>query len=150
MSAPPKLTVEIVTGERVVYQADNVDLVTAPGADGELGILPRHAALFSLLAAGELRVRKGAEEQAIVVFGGFLEVNHNRVLVLADSAERVEEIDLERAETARRSAEGALAARGEVVDVEQALAALRRSTIRLKAANRRGRRGQPPSGPGPS
>lgn len=149
MSVSPKLTVEIVTGERIVYAADDVDMVVAPGADGVLGILPRHAALFSLLAFGELRVKKGGTEQALVVFGGFLEVNHNRVLVLADSAERVEEIDLQRAEVARQRAETRLStstARRDL-DLERAELALRRSAVRLRVGNRRqGGRARPRGG----
>lgn len=148
MSANPKLRVEIVTGERVVYEADEVDMVLAPGADGELGILPRHAALFSLLSAGELLVRKGTDEQSLAVFGGFLEVVNNRVLVLADSAERIEEIDVERAEAARERAEQQLQQRGEDVDVEAALASLRRARVRTRLVrNRRRRRAD---APGPS
>ncbi|MFW6075129.1 MAG: F0F1 ATP synthase subunit epsilon, partial [Chloroflexota bacterium] len=132
MSANPKLRVEIVTGERVVFEADDVDMVLAPAADGEVGILPRHAALFSLLSAGELLVRKGAEEESLAVFGGFLEVVNNRVLVLADTAERIEEIDLERAEAARERAERQLQQRGEDVDIEAALASLRRARVRSR------------------
>ena len=113
-----------------------------------LGILPKHAALFSLLSAGELRVRKGMDEEELVVFGGFLEVLNNRVLILADSAERLEEIDLERAEAARRRAEEALAT-GQGVDVEVALAAIRRSRIRIRAAGRRTRRPGSPTGAPP-
>jgi F-type H+-transporting ATPase subunit epsilon len=147
MSVSPKLNVEIVTGERVVYAADDVDMVVAPGADGVLGILPRHAALFSLLAFGELRVKKGGTEQALVVFGGFLEVNHNRVLVLADSAERVEEIDLQRAEVARQRAETRLSGAQRDMDLERAELALRRSAVRLRVGNRRqGGRARPRGG----
>ena len=73
-----KLTVEVVTGERVVYTESDVDMVVAPGGDGSLGILPQHAPLISTLAAGELRVKKGANEQSIVVFGGFIEAGRNR------------------------------------------------------------------------
>ena len=147
MSVSPKLNVEIVTGERVVYAADDVDMVVAPGADGVLGIPPRHAALFSLLAFGELRVKKGGTEQALVVFGGFLEVNHNHVLVLADSAERVEEIDLQRAEVARQRAETRLSGARRDLDLERAELALRRSAVRLRVANRRqGGRARPRAG----
>lgn len=146
MSTSRKLSVEIVTGERVVYEEDEVDLVLAPGAEGEIGILPRHAPLFSLLAAGELLVRKGMEEQSLAVFGGFLEVVNDRILILADTAERVEEIDIERAEEARRRAEEALQRRGEDVDVAQALAALRRARVRTQIARRRrGRRADTPT-----
>ncbi len=139
MSRPAKLTLEIVTAERVVYSVEDVDYVSAPGADGRLGILPRHAALFSLLSAGDLEVHKGDQIDDIVVFGGFLEVHNNRVLVLADAAERIEEIDLERAEEARRRAEALIAEHGSDVDMERALSALRRSTIRIQTVSRRRR-----------
>ena len=148
-SRPSKLNVEVVTGERVVYAAQDVDMVVAPGAEGSLGILPRHAPLFSLLAAGEMRVKKGGSEQSLVVFGGFLEVNNNRVLVLADTAERVEEIDLQRAEESRRRAETRIAQRGAGDDWDAARAqiALMRSNVRLRAVQRRRGRGSTPGGP---
>jgi F-type H+-transporting ATPase subunit epsilon len=132
-----KLTVEIVTGERVVLSETDVDMVVAPGGDGTLGILPNHAPLISTLAAGELRVKKGNREQSIVVFGGFIEVTPEKVIVLADSAERSEEIDLERAEQARRRAEEAIKNRGETVEIEHALSALRRANMRLNVGRRR-------------
>src|SRR5512146_1438850 len=100
-----KLRVEVVTGDRLVYENDDVDMVVAPGADGSLGILPRHAPLISLLALGEMRVKKGGREDSLVVFGGFLEVAHNQVRVLADSAERAEDIDVARAQAATDRAE---------------------------------------------
>lgn len=154
MSRPTKLNVEVVTGERVVYAETDVDMVVAPGAEGELGILPRHAALFSLLSAGEMRIRKGATEQSLVVFGGFLEVANNRVLVLADTAERVEEIDLARAEAARQRAEASIGQRGTVADLSHAEASLQRAAVRLRVAQRRqrgqARPGSPPRSPGQS
>lgn len=150
MSSSRKLSVEVVTGERVVYEEDGVDMVLAPGAEGELGILPRHAPLFSLLAAGELLVRKGSEEQSLAVFGGFLEVVNDRILVLADTAERLEEIDVERAEEARRRAEEALQQRGGDVDVTQALADLRRARVRTQLARRRRPRRTDTRAPGSS
>ena len=142
-----KLHVEIVTGERVVYTEDDVDMVVAPGIDGVLGILPRHAPLITILSSGELRIKKGGGEQSIVVFGGFMEVTPDRVIVLADTAEQVEEIDLARAEEARRRAETAIAQRGSTEDAEAALASLRRASLRLSIGQRRrGRRG--PTGGG--
>src|SRR3954447_4448182 len=132
-----KLTVEIVTGERVVLSETDVDMVVAPGGDGTLGILPNHAPLISTLAAGELRVKKGSREQSIVVFGGFIEVTPEKVIVLADSAERSEEIDVERAEQARRRAEEAIKNRGETVEIDQALSALGRANMRLNVGRRR-------------
>ena len=151
-STGPKLTVEIVTGERVVYSETGVDMVVAPGAEGQLGILPRHAPLFSLLAGGELRVRQGVNEEVLTVFGGFLEVANNRVLILSDTAERIEEIDLERAEAARQRAETALreARTGGGMNLAQAEAELRRARIRLTVANRHGaRRRRPGDGGSP-
>ncbi len=145
---PSKLNVEVVTGERVVYAAQDVDMVVAPGADGQLGILPRHAALFTLLSAGEMRIKKGAGEQSLVVFGGFLEVANNRVLVLADSAERAEEIDVNRAEEARRRAQSRISERGVQWDAARAHLALQRSNVRLRVAGRRsGRRSPVPGQP---
>ena len=145
-----KLTVEIVTGERVVYSESNVDMVVAPGAEGQLGILPKHAPLFSLLAGGALRVRRGGDEEVLTVFGGFLEVANDRVLVLSDTAERIEEIDLERAESARQRAEAAIreARSGGGLNLAQAEAELRRARVRLAVANRHGRqrRGSPEAG----
>jgi F-type H+-transporting ATPase subunit epsilon len=132
-----KLTFEIITGERIVYEASDVDMVVAPGAEGAIGILPQHAPLVSLLQPGELRVKKGGDEVSLVVSGGFLEVAGDRVLVLADAAERSEEIDLARAEEARRRAQERLASRQADLDLAQAEAALRRSLIRLRVARRR-------------
>ncbi len=141
-----KLQVEIVTGERVVYSEDDVDMVVAPGIDGTLGILPRHAPLITVLAAGELRVKKGGGEESMVVFGGFMEVTPEKVIVLADTAENLDEIDLAQAEEARRNAEASIANRGESIDLEQAQASLRRANLRLRLGQRRGNRSAPRMG----
>lgn len=143
----PKLTVEIVTGEKVVYSETGVDMVVAPGAEGQLGILPRHAPLFSLLAGGALRIKRGAEEEILTVFGGFLEVANNRVLILSDTAERIEELDLERAEAARQRAETAIreARSGGGLDLARAEAELRRARVRLAVANRHGQQRRRPT-----
>jgi F-type H+-transporting ATPase subunit epsilon len=138
-----KLSVEIITGERVVYEESDVDMVVAPGADGSLGLLPSHAPLFTLLALGEMRVIKGGEEQSLAVFGGFLEIADDHIRILADAAERAEEIDVDRAEVAReravsRKSEGTSATE----DMMRAEAAMRRSMVRLKISRRRqGRQG---------
>lgn len=140
-----KLHVEIVTGERIVYQMDDVDMAVVPGVDGMLGILPGHAQLISLLQNGELRVKKGGAEDSIVVFGGFVEVSHDRVTVLADTAERASEIDIERAEAARLRAEETMRNRGDAVSVAEAEASLRRAAVRLRIGQRRrGRTGLNP------
>ena len=143
-----KLHVEIVTGERVILTEDDVDMVVAPGADGTLGILPRHAPLISILDAGELRIKKGGRESSIIVFGGFIEVTPDKVIVLADTAEHAEEIDLQRAEAARRAAETSIANRQSTIDLEQAAVALRRANLRLRIGQRRGSRRGPGSGDG--
>jgi F-type H+-transporting ATPase subunit epsilon len=132
----PRLRLDIVTAERLVY-SDEADMVTAPGSLGELGILPRHAPLLTTLRPGELRVKQGTDEVSLAIGGGFLEVRDNRVLVLADTAERAEEIDVERARAAEERAQRLLAEMGETQDLAQAAAALQRSRVRLKVARRR-------------
>src|SRR5512133_3932457 len=133
----PKLTVEVVSAERVVFTGD-ADMVVAPGAAGVLGILPRHAALLTTLNPGVLRIKQEADEIVMAVSGGFLEVNNKRVMVLTDAAERAEEIDEARAEEARQRAQRTLeqlprsATEASVVE-----ASLRRSLARLKVAEMR-------------
>lgn len=139
------LTVEIVTAEKVVSSQEGVDEVVAPGVSGEFAVLPQHAAFITTLAPGELRIITGDDEDAMVITGGFLEVYNDRIVVLADAAERVEEIDVARAEDARRKAEESLRERRDVVDLVQTDASLRRAMARLRVAERRGRRGR--SGP---
>ncbi len=141
-----KLSVDVITAERVVYSDSEIDVVVAPGAAGELAILPSHAPFITSLAPGELRLRKGNEETSMVVTGGFLEVRDDKVVILAEAAERAEEIDLARAEEARRRAEQRLASRETAVDVARVEAELRRSLVRLKVAERRRKR----SGQGPT
>ena len=98
------LHLQIVTAERMVYE-DDVDMVIAPAWDGAVGILPHHAPLLTTLQIGELLVRKAGVEQALVIAGGFLEVSEGTVTVLADFAEHAEEVDVQRAEEARRRAQ---------------------------------------------
>lgn len=136
------LSVEIVTGEAVVYEKDDVSMVVAPGVEGSLGILPSHAPLVTLLQEGALRVKTGSDEETLAVHGGFLEVVNDKVVVLADTAERASEIDFERAEAARSSAEEALRNATDRQDIAEAEAALRRAVIRLRVARNRRNRGQ--------
>ena len=133
------MRLDIVTAERVVYSED-VDLVVAPGVGGELGILPHHAPLMTMLQPGELLVRKEGEESSLALSGGFLEVRPDRVIVLADAAERVEEIDIDRAEEAKRRAEERLKEHLPGVDLTRTEAALQRSLTRLKVAEKRRKR----------
>jgi F-type H+-transporting ATPase subunit epsilon len=135
-----KLTVEIVTAERQVYNETDVDMVVAPGSEGVLGILPRHAPLLTMLRPGPLRVKKGGAEQEMAVAGGFLQVNADRVLILADQAVRADEIDAAAAEEARRRAEQALteASRGgDPVQIQAARLALQTSMVQLRVVRRR-------------
>jgi F-type H+-transporting ATPase subunit epsilon len=135
------LTVEIVTNERIVFSETDVEMVSAPGSEGMLGILPNHAPLVTMLSAGELRIMKGGSEQSMVVFGGFMEVLPDKVIVLADVAEKVEEIDVQRAEEARKRAEDAIARGGDRTDLAAAEARLSRAQVRIKVGQRRtGRR----------
>ena len=134
------LTVEIVTVERRVLTEEGIDEVIAPGIEGELAVLPRHAAFMTMLRPGELILKKGAEEIPFAVTGGFFEVLRDRVIVLADAAERAEEIDVQRAEQARERARLALERRESTEDLAAAQAALQRAMIRLRVAEQRRRR----------
>jgi F-type H+-transporting ATPase subunit epsilon len=137
-----KLEVRIVTAEREVLN-DEADMVIAPASEGTVGILPRHAPLLTALIPGMLVLKKDGQEEAMAVTGGFLQVANNRVLILADAAERGEEIDEQRAQEARDRAEAALrdAARGgNTLEAEMARASLRRSLARINVAQRRRRR----------
>ena len=134
-----RIKLEIVTAERLVY-ADDVDVVVAPGIEGQLGILPHHAPLMTTLQPGELRVMKGEEEFSLAISGGFLEVRPERVIILADACERAEEIDVSRAEEAKRRAEERLKRPTPEVDVTQADAAMRRALARLQVVEHRRKR----------
>jgi F-type H+-transporting ATPase subunit epsilon len=124
---------EIVTAERVVL-SDEVDQVNVPTKDGRVGILPRHAPLLTILDVGELTILKDGATTPFAVSGGFMEVLPNRVTILADTAERADEIDEARAEEARRRAEEQIAQRQSNQDIAIAEAELRRALIRLKVA----------------
>jgi F-type H+-transporting ATPase subunit epsilon len=146
----PKLDIDIVTAERVVYSEKEVDEIIAPGTEGEFAVLPRHAAFMTMLVPGVVVIRKGGDETEMAVSGGFVEVRENRVVVVADTAERAEEIDAERADAARRRAEEHLKARPAEIDMARTTAALQRSLARLRAVERRRRgRGGGPRPPNP-
>lgn len=142
------LRVDVVAAERSVL-SEEADEVLARTLDGQIDILPHHAPLLTLLAPGELRLRRGAEEHVVAVSGGFLEVSRDRVTVLADSAERAEEVDVERAEEARRRALARLSTGSPEIDQERARAALARALARMRVAERTRRRtgSRPRSGP---
>ena len=134
------MQLEVATPARQLVSTE-VDEVVAPGTEGYFGVLPGHAAFLTTLGAGELSYRQGREEQHLSVIGGFAEVNADRVVVLAEAAERPSEIDRERAERARQRAEQRLAGRGvsgpsEEIDYARAVAALARALARLHVAGR--------------
>ncbi len=133
------LKLDVVTAERTVYSED-VDTVIAPGMEGQLGILPHHAPLMTILQAGELIVRRGGEEDTLAISGGFLEVRPDRVIILADQAERAEEIDVDRAEAAKKRAEERLLEKDAETDITKIEASLRRAIARLTVADKIKRR----------
>lgn len=145
------LKVDIVTAERLVYSEEGVDEIIVPGVEGELGVLTLHAPLLTMIQPGVLRVVKGDDEVEMAITGGFIEVRDNRVTILADAAERAEEIDVAKAEEARRRAQRRLEERGAREELAQAEASLARALARIKAVERRRRRrgGVPPGPPGP-
>jgi F-type H+-transporting ATPase subunit epsilon len=135
------IQLEIVTPERLVYD-DEVDSVNVPGVEGELGILPHHAPLVSTLGYGELRIRKGGAEESFAIVGGFVQVRPDKVVVMAETADLASEIDLERAQEARREAERALeTGYTEGADLSAARAALQQALMRIRVAERRHREG---------
>ena len=146
-----QLRCEVVTAERTVFQ-DDVDMVVAPGIEGQLGVLPHHAALITALTYGELVIhREGQDDEFIAIGGGFMEVGPKHVTILADSTERADEIDEARAAAAFERAEETMAQTArEHVDLARAEAAMRRSLVRLKVAKRRRRPRSSRPGQGPA
>jgi len=136
---------EIVTAERMVYSED-IDALVAWGVEGQLGILPHHAPLMTMLQPGDLMIRKNKEEDYFVISGGFLEVRPDKVIVLADACERADEINVTRAEEAKKKAQETMKASPMSAEAASAEAALRRSLARLKVAEKKRRK---PLGPGP-
>jgi F-type H+-transporting ATPase subunit epsilon len=132
-----RLTLEIATPMRLVV-AEAVDEVVAPGTLGYFGVLPGHAPFLTTLGIGEVTFRIGREERYLAVAGGFVEVRHDKVIVLADVAEGPDEIDRDRAERAKERAERRLSGRAseEAVDYARAAAALMRALTRLQTAGR--------------
>ena len=130
------LHLEIVTAERLIL-SDDVDQVNAPTKDGRVGILPRHMPLLTVLSEGELSIIKGGVRTEFAVFGGFMEVLPDRVTILADSCDRSDEIDLERAEAARKNAEDRLSQRKTDQEMALAEADLRRALLQIKMAKAR-------------
>ncbi|MGA2366992.1 MAG: F0F1 ATP synthase subunit epsilon [Dehalococcoidia bacterium] len=142
----PTIKLEVVTAERQVFSED-VTTIIAEGVDGQMTILPKHAPLITMLAPGELVIRKDGEEMYMSISGGFLEVRPDKVIVLADACERSDEIDIERAKEAKKRAEERLKNLTDEIDQSRAEAALRRSMARLRVVEKRRRTpGYRPSG----
>jgi F-type H+-transporting ATPase subunit epsilon len=141
------LKVEIVTAERVVFSDEGVAEVVIPGTEGELSVLPQHAPLMTMVKPGVLQIMKDGDVIDMAITGGFLEVRDDRVTILADAAERAEDIDEVRAEEARRRAQHALEERESDITMAAAAAELQRALVRLKAAEKRRRRSGVRGGP---
>lgn len=147
------MQLQIITAERAVFTGE-VDALVAPGIAGQLGILPNHAPLMTVLQPGELMVRADGDESYLALSGGYLEVLGNRVTILADAAEDVDEIDEARAQEALERAQQRIASRESDADLQQAMSSLRRAQARVTVSRRRraaphraiGQRG--PGGPG--
>jgi F-type H+-transporting ATPase subunit epsilon len=136
------ILLEIVTPERLAY-SEEVDAVVLPGSEGELGILPHHAPLVSTLGTGELRIRRGGEEELFAIAGGFLQVLPNKVVVMAETADMASEIDLEKAQQARAEAEKAIESGfDEGADLAAARAALQHALLRIRVGERRHHEGR--------
>ena len=135
MALPTKLTLEIVTPERALV-SEQVDEVQLPGSEGYFGVLPGHTPLLATLQVGELWYRVGQEKHYLAVAFGFAEVLPDRVTVLAQIAERPEDIDVPRAEAAKKRAEERIARPRADVDFERARLAMTKSLIRLQVAAR--------------
>jgi len=127
---------EIVTAEKVGFSED-VAMITASGSEGQFTILPHHAPFMTILQPGKLVIKKDGGEQILALLGGFLEVRRDKVIILADAYERAEEINIARAEQARKRAEEILKTRPSKASVTAAEAALRRSLARLAVTRRK-------------
>jgi len=135
------ILLEIVTPERLAYSGE-VDAVVLPGSEGELGVLPHHAPLVTTLGVGELRYRKGGEEESFAIVGGFLQVRPDRVVVMAETADMASEIDLEKAQEAKREAERTIETGShDGADLAVARAELQQALLRIRVAERRHREG---------
>lgn len=143
------LSLQIITPERVVFEEQAVDSVTVPGAEGELTLLPSHAPLMTALRPGPLVFRRGGEEIDVALSGGFLEIRDDKVIILADTAERADEIDAARVEAARQRAADRIASREGDIDIALAMAALERAQARIRVLERRRRRPGGPTGAPP-
>ncbi|MEO0094740.1 MAG: F0F1 ATP synthase subunit epsilon [candidate division WOR-3 bacterium] len=132
-----KFRLEIVTPERLVYSED-VDILTVPTVQGEISILAKHVPLVSIISPGEIKIKKDGETEFMAITGGFVQVLPHKVIILADAAERAEEIDLERAMKARERAQKLMEEkRGDKITHAEAMAAFQRALVRIKVGQRK-------------
>jgi F-type H+-transporting ATPase subunit epsilon len=135
VALPTSLQLNIVSADRALID-ERVDEVEIPGADGYFGVLPGHTPLLALLGLGELWYRQGSEKHFMLIEFGFAEVQPDRVTILAEAAEKPEEIDVERAEAAKKRAEERLAQPAADMDLERVRIAMLRSLIQLQVSSR--------------
>jgi F-type H+-transporting ATPase subunit epsilon len=135
MELPKSLSLEVVTPDRAIIK-EQVDEVVLPGSEGSFGVLPGHAPLLATLQVGEMWYRKGQETHYLAIAFGFVEVLPDKVTVLAQVAEKAEEIDLARAEAAKARAEQRIATPPAALDFERARIAMMKSLVRLQVASR--------------
>ena len=133
------LDVEIVTAEKTIFSGQ-ASLILVPGIEGELGILSSHAPIITELDSGEVLIRNEQEELSLVLSGGFVEVFNDKVTILADAAERTNEINIEKAKEAIQKAEKIVDSKGSDIDIQKALFVIRASKAQLRIANRRTRK----------
>jgi F-type H+-transporting ATPase subunit epsilon len=131
------MTLDIVTVERSIFHADDVDVVVVPGTEGVMGILPRHAPVVTALKEGVLEIVRGGNREVLAIGGGFMEVRESQVVILAEAAEHADEIDVARAEAARVRARQVVEEAPDKQDMEKAMAALRRAEVRLRVSRKR-------------
>ena len=131
-----QFVLEIVTPERKVYE-ESVDMIVVKGVAGELGILPHHIPMVTPLNIAPLKIKQGGKEEQIAINGGFMEVGKEKVVILAESAEFPQDIDVERAQASRERAEERLRSKQNEVDFRRAELALQRAMNRLKVAGRK-------------
>ncbi len=137
MAADPKIQLDIVTPQKLVY-SDKIDMLEGPAIDGLIGILPRHAPLVTAMKIGIVKVRKGGEDKEIAISEGFMEVQPDRINLVVRTAEMPEEIDVERAEAAKERAKERIESEKDSIDFVRAEAAYERSIARLKVAQHKG------------
>ncbi|MFZ3171007.1 MAG: F0F1 ATP synthase subunit epsilon [Carboxydocellales bacterium] len=133
--AEKSIKLDIVTPERIVYSQE-ADFIVAPGSDGQLGVLPGHAALITSLDVGILKIKANDKEEKLAISGGFFEIKENKAVVLAETAERSEDIDITRAIQAKERAEQRLATKEADTDLLRAEASLKRAMTRLRAVDK--------------